>query len=93
VSPVLETVTIVLVQAGKPMRVREIHAAAEDLVGESLLGTSVKAALAAGVSGPRPRFRRVRHGVYKTAKRDTRRPRRAEKRWCQRDRDNFNSGS
>ena len=80
VSPVLETVTLVLERAGKPMRAREIHAAAEDLVGESLLGTSVKAALAAGVSGPRPRFRRVRHGVYKTAKRDTRRPRRAEKR-------------
>jgi hypothetical protein len=80
VSPVLETVTIVLVQAGKPMRVREIHAAAEQLAGEPLLWKSVKAALSASVIGERPRFRRVRHGVYKTAKRDTRRPRRAEKR-------------
>jgi len=56
---VLETVTLVLERAGKPMRAREIHAAAEDLVGESLLGTSVKAALAAGVSGPRQRFGNV----------------------------------
>src|SRR5450759_5165648 len=33
-SPVLETVTMVLKRAGKPIRVREIHAAAEQLAGE-----------------------------------------------------------
>ncbi len=46
------------------MRAREIHTRAEKLSGELLLWTSVKAALAAGASGQRPRFRRVRHGVY-----------------------------
>jgi RHS repeat-associated protein len=47
VSPVLETVTLVLELAGKPMRTREIHAAAEYLAGEPLLWNSVKSALAA----------------------------------------------
>jgi hypothetical protein len=68
VSPVLETVTLVLELAGKPMRVREIHAAAEQLAGEPLLWTSVKAALAADTTGESPHFERVRRGVYETAK-------------------------
>jgi hypothetical protein len=72
VSPVLETVTIVLERAGKPMPAREIHAAACELAGEPLLWKSVKAALAANVRGERPRFRRVRYGVYELAS-DTRR--------------------
>ena len=63
-SPVLETVTRVLERADRPMRAREVHSAAEQLAGESLLWTSVKAALAAGASGQQPRFRRVRHGLY-----------------------------
>ena len=67
-SPVLETVTLVLARAGQPMRAREIHAEAEKLAGESLLWTSVKAALAAGASGGRPRFRRMRHGLYQSAR-------------------------
>jgi len=67
VSPVLETVTLVLERAGRPMRAREIHALAEQLVGESLRRTSVKAALAAGASGRRPCFQRVGHGVYQLA--------------------------
>ena len=33
VSPVLETVTLVLELAGEPMRAREIHAAASELAG------------------------------------------------------------
>jgi hypothetical protein len=49
------------------MRAREIHAAVQQLAGEQLLWTSVKAALAAGVAGKSPRFRRVRRGVYQTA--------------------------
>jgi hypothetical protein len=65
---VLETVTMVLELAGKPMRAREIHAAACELAGKPLLRTSVKAALAAGVAGKRPDFQRVRHGVYQTVK-------------------------
>ncbi|HEY5159702.1 MAG TPA: hypothetical protein VII83_01400 [Gaiellaceae bacterium] len=71
-SPVLETVTMVVERAAEPMRAHEIQAAAERLVGESLRCTSVKAALSAGVAGEKPRFRRVRHGVYQLA-RDVRR--------------------
>ena len=67
VSPVLETVTLVLELAGEPMRAREIHAAAEQLAGEPLRWTSVKAALAVNVTGEHPRFRRVHHGVYQLA--------------------------
>ncbi len=67
VSPVLETVTLVLQRAGQPMRVHEIHAAAKQLAGAPLLWTSVKAALAAGASGQRPRFQRVGHGIYQLA--------------------------
>ena len=75
VSPVLETVTMVLELAGEPMRAREIHTAAQQLAGEQLLWTSVKAALAAGMAGKSPRFRRVRRGVYQTVKGvDARRP-------------------
>jgi len=65
---VLETVIHVLEQAGDPMQVREIHTAAEQLAGELLLWKSVKAALAANVTGEHPRFRRVRHGVYQLAR-------------------------
>ena len=68
VSPVLETVTQVLELAGKPMRAREIHATACELIGEPMLWTSVKAALAAGTNSPSPRFRRVHHGVYQTVR-------------------------
>jgi hypothetical protein len=66
VSPVLETVTLVLELAERPMRACEIHAAACELDGAPLRWTSVKAALSAGVTGKRPRFRRVGHGVYET---------------------------
>ena len=62
VSPVLETVTLVLERAGEPMRAREIHAAAEQLAGEPLRWTSVKAALAAYADGSEARFERVRRG-------------------------------
>ncbi len=55
----LEMVTLVLERAEGPMRAREIHAAAEELAGEMLLWTSVKAALAAGASGRSRRFQRV----------------------------------
>ena len=62
VSPVLETVTLVLERAGKPMRAREIHAAAEQLAGEPLRWTSVKAALA---DGSEARFERLRRRNYR----------------------------
>jgi hypothetical protein len=67
-SPVLETVTLVLELAGLPMRARDVHTAAEQLTGGTLRWSSVKAALAAGASGDRPRFRRIRHGVYESGR-------------------------
>jgi hypothetical protein len=67
VSPVLETVTLVLELAGEPMRVREIHAAAEQLLGQPLRWTSVKGELAGYASGPERRFRRVRHATRSPA--------------------------
>jgi len=66
VSPVLETVTLVLERARIPMRAREIHAAAEQLAGEPLRWTSVKAALA---DGSEARFERVRRGYYRIRER------------------------
>src|SRR5664280_129873 len=72
VSPVLETVTLVLERAGRPMQARAIHEAACELAGEPLLWKSVKAALSADVTGEHPCFRRVRRGVYQLA-RDVRR--------------------
>src|SRR5450830_1659347 len=59
VSPVLETVTLVLERSERPMRVREIHAAAEYLAGEPLLWNSVKSALAACAVGNEACFERV----------------------------------
>ena len=49
------------------MRARDIHAAAEQLAGEALRWTSVKAALAAGTASRTPRFQRIRHGIYQQA--------------------------
>jgi hypothetical protein len=65
VSPVLETVTLVLERAGEPMRACEIHAAAEQLAGEPLRWSSVKAALAANAESGEARFQRVRRGYYR----------------------------
>ena len=65
VSPVLETVTMVLERAGEPMRVCEIHAAAEQLAGKPLLWKSVKAALAVNAEGEEASFVRVRRGCYR----------------------------
>jgi hypothetical protein len=65
VSPVLETVTLVLELTEEPMLAREIHAAAERLAGEPLLWKSVKAALAVNAEGEEARFERVRRGYYR----------------------------
>ncbi|MGD0166628.1 MAG: hypothetical protein ABSC51_04970 [Gaiellaceae bacterium] len=73
-SPVLETVTLVLERAGKPMRACEIHAAAEQRAGEPLRWSSVKGALAAYTEGSEPRFERVRRGYYRIRKDATRLP-------------------
>jgi len=62
---VLETVTVVLERAGRPMQGREIHAAGEKLAGEPLLWESVKAALAVNAEGEEARFERVRRDYYR----------------------------
>ena len=62
--PVLEIVTTVLELAGEPMRVREIHAAAAELIGESISWSSVKGILSAHTIGGDRRFRRIRRGCY-----------------------------
>ena len=63
----LTTVTRVLETSGRPMRAYEIHASAEQLLGERLRWTSVKATLAAYAAGRQPRFRRIRRGYYQLA--------------------------
>jgi len=74
VSPVLETITVVLERAGRPMQGREIHAAGEKLAGEPLRWTSVKAALAACADGSEARFERVRRGYYRIRRHGVRLP-------------------
>jgi hypothetical protein len=63
-TPVLETVTTVLELAGEPMRTREIHAAAAELVGESIKWSSVKGILSSHTIGADRRFRRIHRGCY-----------------------------
>jgi hypothetical protein len=49
------------------MRTREIHEAAERLLGEPLLWKSVKGTLSNYSHGPAPRFIRLGRGVYQLA--------------------------
>ena len=67
---------MVLEGARRPMRVREIHAAAEYLAGEPLLWNSVKSALAACAVGNEACFERVRRGYYRIKGADRRRAQR-----------------
>lgn len=66
-SPVLETVIGVLEAAGKPMQAREIHAAAQELLGKPLLWRSVRSCLATNVGTRASRFERVGPGRYQRA--------------------------
>jgi hypothetical protein len=66
-SPVLETITRVLERENRPMRAREIHSAAEELLGGPLLWKSVKATLFNYAQGRIPRFVRVGRGLYMLA--------------------------
>lgn len=61
---VLKAVVQVLGDRGGPMRAKDIHAAVETSLGAPVAWTSVKAALAANVSGASPRFVRVARGRY-----------------------------
>jgi|SRR5581483_9923563 len=62
--PVLELVTRVLEEADRPMRAREVHAAAAELYGGPLRWHSVTQALSAYTNRRDRRFRRVSHGTY-----------------------------
>jgi HB1, ASXL, restriction endonuclease HTH domain len=65
---VVEAIVRVLATRGEPMQARAIHGAVEALLGESVCWSSVKASLAANVSGPSPRFKRVGPGRYQLAR-------------------------
>lgn len=67
---VLGTITLVLERSDRPMRTIEIHATGEQLVWTPLIWTSVKPALAAGASGDKPRYGRLRRGVYAIARQE-----------------------
>jgi hypothetical protein len=66
---VIDTITAVLELADQPMRARDIHATAEELLGRPIKWTSVKATLAEHAREPRPRFQRTDHGRYRIASR------------------------
>ncbi len=57
-------VITVLKRRGEPMHARDVHVAAEALLGEPVRWGSVKACLAANVGGPSPRFVGVAPGRY-----------------------------
>ncbi|HEV3323780.1 MAG TPA: hypothetical protein VG147_16510 [Solirubrobacteraceae bacterium] len=64
---VLKAVVQVLVDRGEPMRAKDIHAAVEASLGSPVAWSSVKAALAANVSGSSRRFVRIARGRYTLA--------------------------
>jgi hypothetical protein len=64
---VRRTVEKVLAAADEPMRVGEIRAAAEKLLGQPVPNQSVLWTLHMGVKGDLPRFKRVAHGHYRLA--------------------------
>ena len=63
----LEAVTTVLEDSNCPLRVREVHAAVEELHGEPVPFSSVNEALSTHARGDGGRFRRVRYGTYEMA--------------------------
>jgi len=65
----LETVTLVLERAERPMGAREIHRAAEELLGRSLRWPSVRGTLSAYTIGADRRFRREGRGIYEATAR------------------------
>jgi hypothetical protein len=67
IGAVIDTITSVLKLAEQPMRARDIHSVAEELLGRPIKWTSVKATLAEHARRPRPRFQRTGHGRYRIA--------------------------
>jgi len=62
---IVEAIVRVLADQQEPMQAKEVHAAVEALLGEPVCWSSVKAALAANVAGPSPRFVKVARGRYR----------------------------
>jgi len=60
---VLDAATRVLERAGRPLRVRDVRAEVEELIGAPVPFSSVNEALSTH-AGPDQRFRRLRYGVY-----------------------------
>lgn len=65
---VVEAIVRVLAKRQEPMQARDVHAAVEALLGEPVRWSSVKASLAANITGSSPRFRRVSPGRYVLAR-------------------------
>jgi len=63
----LDAVTTVLELSDCPLRVREVHAAVEELYREPVPFSSVNEALSSHANGEAGRFRRVRYGTYDLA--------------------------
>jgi hypothetical protein len=61
---VLEAVSLVLERASRPLRVRDVHSAVEELFGERVPFSSVNEALSTHAVGEGAPFQRVRYGVY-----------------------------
>ena len=61
---VVDAVAQVLADRAEPMRARDIHAAVEALLGETVCWGSVKNALVNNISGPSHRFVRIARGRY-----------------------------
>jgi hypothetical protein len=61
---VLEAATAVLERAARPLRVRDVHAGVEELLGEPIPFSSVNEALSTHARGEDQRFLRLRYGVY-----------------------------
>jgi hypothetical protein len=61
---VLKAVVQVLTDRSEPMHVKDIHAAVEALVGESVPSPSIRGTLAKNVVGLSARFVRVARGRY-----------------------------
>ncbi len=60
----LDAVTTVLELAGCPLRVRDVHAAVEELYRKRVPFSSVNEALSTHANADEGRFRRVRYGTY-----------------------------
>lgn len=65
----VQTVTAVLADAGRPMQVAEVREAVEHRLGHPLSQASIKACLSEYTLRPSPRFERIERGVYRSVRR------------------------